>query len=397
MRFKKFTEPETRSSFDKIPLFRVKVPPNVGEAVENVWQTGMVTEGAASDRFEKTFGEFIGNPNVCLTNSGTSALDLAYAMLNIEEGDEIISSPMTCAATNQPLLHRGANIVWCDIDPGTGNMSLDSLKALVTPKTKAVVAVMWGGVPFNHDILEFLRQRRIFLVIDAAHALGATWKNNKIVGEDCDENAGTITIFSFQAIKHLTTGDGGAIAFVPYNRQDGQGWADRCRKLRWFGLDRKFKGSKWEQDIVEAGYKYHMNNMNAAIGLQQMPGLSELIEKHKENAAYFDMHIQNPHYIAKPLVDFSKVHPSWWLYTISLNSKFERDIFISFMSEVGIHTDVVHVRNDEYSCFAKFKKPGLENVQRFNDNHVCIPVGWWLSKEDRKYIVNQINKFRLEK
>lgn len=394
---KKFTHTERPDNFTNIPLFRVSSPEGVGSAVEAVWESGMVTEGVEADRFERAFGEFIGNPYVCLTNSGTSALDLAYAMLHIEPGDEIISSPMTCAATNEPLLHRGAKIVWCDIDPGTGNISLDSLKATVTPNTKAVVAVMWGGIPFDYEVLEFLRSRRIYLVIDAAHALGATWKNNKIIGEYAKENEGTITTFSFQAIKHLTTGDGGAIAFTPFNLEDAPAWAERCRKIRWFGLDRKYPGSKWEQDIMEAGFKYHMNNMNAAIGLLQMPGLSRLIEVHKENAAYYDAYIQNPNFIAKPLVDYSKVSPSWWLYTLSLNNKFDRDVFINCMHEVGIQTDVVHVRNDQYTCFSASQTEGLENVRRFNDTHVCIPVGWWLTKEQRRYIVRRVNEFKLEK
>lgn len=386
-----------RKFVDDIPLFRVKVPEGIGEAVESVWKSGMVTEGLHSDRFEQKFGDFIKNKNTCLTNSGTSSLDLAYAMLQLKEGDEVVSSPMTCAATNEPLLHRGAKIVWCDIDPGTGNISLDALKAVVTPNTKAVVAVMWGGIPFDYEVLEFLRSKRIYLVIDAAHALGATWKNGKIVGELCEENAGTITTFSFQAIKHLTTGDGGAISFVPFDLRDAEDWAARCRKIRWFGLDRKYQGSKWEQDISEAGFKYHMNNMNAVIGLQQMPTLENLIEQHKENAAYYDMYIQNPQYVAKPLIDYSSVSPSWWLYTLTLNSKSERDAFIKYMKGVGIATDVVHVRNDDYTCFAAFKKSGgLENVQRFNDTHVCIPVGWWLSKEERKYIVEKVNEYRTE-
>ena len=378
-----------------IPLFKVHKPDGIGEAIQNVWDSGMVSEGPVATKFEQEFGKFIKNENVVLTNSGTSALDLAYACLNIGKGDEVISSPMTCAATNEPLVHRGAKIVWADINPATGNIALDSVKRLVTDKTKAVVAVMWGGIPFDPSILEFLQKRRIYLVIDAAHALGAKWTEKKVlVGEDCFDNHGTITCFSFQAIKHLTTGDGGAVAFCPFNKDsEGPSWARRARKLRWFGLSREYEGSKWSQNICEAGFKYHMNDTNATIGLLQLPYLQDIIRKHKMNAAYFDMYINNP-LIGKTKVNTLVSEPSWWLYTIFLNNSSDRRKFQTYLQENGIASDVVHVRNDQYTCFSMFKKDELEFVGLFDETHLCIPVGWWLTDEDREHIVSVVNSYK---
>jgi perosamine synthetase len=378
---------------NEIPLFKVHKPEGIGETLQKVWDSGMVSEGPKAALFETEFGKFIKNQNVVLTNSGTSALDLAYACLGLEENQEVISSPMTCAATNEPLANRDTRVVWADVDPSTGNITLDAIKRLVSPKTRAVVAVMWGGVPFDPAIRDFLFERKIYLVIDAAHALGARWTSKKVlVGEDCLENQGTITCFSFQAIKHLTTGDGGAVAFCPFNMHEGAGWAGRARKLRWFGLDRTYVGSKWEQDIKESGFKYHMNDMNASIGLLQLNYVQDIIRKHKMNAAYFDMYMNNP-LIGKSKINTEVVEPSWWLYTIHLNNSTDRKKFQTYLKEKGIGSDVVHVRNDQYTCFSKYQREGLEFVGLFDRTHLCIPVGWWLSDEDREYIVSTVNSY----
>lgn len=361
----------------QIPLFKFFCPPNIGKVVEEVFQSGFITEGEYSDRFEAKFARFVENDNCSLTNSCTSALVLACEMANLGTGDEVIGSPMTCMATNIPIVQAGAKIVWADIEPTTGNICPISVEKCVTPRTKAIVAVHWAGQPFDIDGIHAVAKKHNLLVIeDAAHALGASY-NGQPIGTHSD-----YVCFSFQAIKQLTTADGGAIT-SKLAKDDQQ-----IKKLRWFGLDRKFPGSRWKQDITDLGYKFHMNNVNAAIGLEQMKYVTDNIAKHIENGRYYDEHIENSKIIT--LTRDPKGSSSFWIYTILCE---ERDDLMRYLDEKGIASDIVHVRNDNYSVFKEFKKAALPGSDYFSSRMLNIPVGWWLSEEERRHIVATLNSF----
>lgn len=359
-----------------IPLFKINVPKNIGAKLQEVFDSGMITEGHYSDQFEKEFGEFIGNKNVSLLNSGTSALSLAYRLCGVGPGKEVISSPMTCMATNEPIITMGGKIVWADIEPDTGNIDPVSVEKLITKNTVAIVAVHWAGTPFNiNAINEIAKKYSIKVIEDAAHALGSTY-NEKPIGTHSD-----YVCYSFQAIKHLTTVDGGALACK--SEED----VKLARKLRWFGLDRKYVGSKWEQDIADAGYKMHMNNVNAAIGLEQMKTIQNVIDAHKKNAKYYQENIVNPK-IKKTKYD---PESSYWIYTIMTENRQELK---EYLLNNGIASDVVHVRNDKYSvCKPYQSQEFLKGVEQFCNEMLCIPVGWWLSQDDLNKIVDIINKY----
>lgn len=361
-----------------IPLFKVFTPPNIGSTIQKVWDDGMVTEGVYSDKFEREFSSFIENEHTLLLNSGTTALSLAYHMIGLGEGDEVITSPMTCAATNEPLVHCGATIVWADVDPATGNLCPEDVARKITPRTKAVVGVHWGGVPFDSDALRAKIGEDIWIVEDCAHAFGAKY-NGRPVGKVSGK---TMACFSFQAIKHLTTGDGGALAV------SSKSLYDRGKKLRWFGLDRTFVGPKWTQDIVESGFKYHMNNMNAAIGLLQMQDIRMRLTKYNKNAIYYNKNISNPK-VRKPVVA-QNVEPSWWLYTVQVD---DPQALKTHLEARGIASDIVHVRNDNYTCFNYCKRPNLPGVKEFDERHLCIPIGWWLGILDYTRVVKALNEF----
>lgn len=362
-----------------IPLFKVHMPKDTDKELKKVFDSGMITEGIYSDKFEHKFGKFINNKNSCLVNSCTSALTLAYRMCDLQPGDEIIVTPLTCMATNEPAHLMGAKLVWADIDPSTGNICPDSVRKKINKRTKVISAVHWAGQPFEIDeINDIASQYGTRVVEDAAHALGASYKGSKI-GSLSD-----FTCFSFQAIKHLTTGDGGAITCL--SEDD----ANRIRKLRWFGLDRKFAGSKWTQDITESGYKFHMNNINACIGIKQMEYIEEIIRKHKENSLFFDQNINNKKIEKLKRNEYSE--SSSWIYTVKAENKYE---FQKFLLENGIQSDPVHVRNDKYSVFKEYalKEGSLPGADEFCSKHISIPVGWWLSEDDRRFIVETVNRF----
>ena len=158
-----------------IPLFKVHYPKGIGKKIEKIFQEGFITEGEISDQFEKSLADYIGNPNCTLTNSCTSALTLAFRLAGVGNGDEVISSPMTCMATNEPISGFGANIVWADVDPTTGNIDPNDVEKKITKKTKAIVAVHWAGQPFNiKRINQIARKHKLKVIEDAAHALNST-------------------------------------------------------------------------------------------------------------------------------------------------------------------------------------------------------------------------------
>jgi len=281
-------------------------------------------------------------------------------------------------ATNEPLLNFGANIVWSDINPETGNIDPRSVRRKITNRTKAIVGVHWAGQPFDiAEINELAQENGIKVIEDAAHALDARYEN-KPIGSHSD-----FVCFSFQAIKHLTTADGGCVACR--SKKD----AERVRRLRWFGLDRAVKGiGRWEQDIPESGYKFHMNNLNAVIGLEQMKTISSLIGRHKENGRFYDENIEDGK-VEKLREEYDR-ESSYWIYSLLTD---DREEFREYLAENGISSDWVHVRNDRYSCLRKFSTSELPGCDYFCDRLINIPVGWWLTKEDREYIVNIVNEY----
>ena len=362
-----------------INLFKVHTPPNIERVLGEVFNSGFITEGEFSDRFERNFGNYISNPNTCLVNSCTSALTLAYRMANLGPGDEIIVTPLTCMATNEPAHLMGAKLVWADIDPHTGNIDPDDVRKKITSKTKMISAVHWAGQPFEIDeINSIAAENGIKVVEDAAHATGASYKGVPI-GSHSD-----YVCFSFQAIKHLTTADGGAITCKTSEE------ANRVRKLRWFGLDRKYPHSKWTQDIPESGYKFHMNNLNAAIGLEQMKHIHSIVDKHKKNSSFYDRNITNKK-ITKMRKD-NNSESACWIYTLRVKDRYD---FQRYLLNRGIQSDPVHVRNDKYSVFKRFSPPdgSLPGVDEFCSEHICIPVGWWLTNEELQYITEVINEY----
>lgn len=367
-----------------IPLFKVFLPPNLGASLQEVFDSGFVSEGSYSDLFEKTFGDFLKNNNCSLVNSCTSALTLAYRMADVGPGKVVITTPFTCMATNEPIQTMGADIVWADIEVETGNICPISVENLVKKHGEAIAAVVgvhWAGNPFAvqkiRSILDNYGLHHVPVIEDAAHALGSKHSDGTIVGA-----TGDYVCFSFQAIKHMTTVDGGAI--LTNNASSNA----RIKKLKWFGLDRKFLGSKWTQDITESGYKFHMNNVNAKIGLEQMKFLEDNIEKHYQNGKFYDENLQNP--LVKPLKVNPSAKSSYWIYTVLVD---DRQRFQDYLTKNGISSDVVHVRNDKYSVFSKYQTE-LPGVDYFCDRHINIPVGWWLTNAERHYIIDTVNAYR---
>ena len=299
----------------------------------------------------------------------------------------MLTPALTCFATTCAVLANRANLRWLDVDLETANISLEDLKNKLNERTKVIYLVHWGGCPVDLDALDIICEVhklkygfKPMVVEDCAHAFGAEFRGEKL------GNHGNICIYSTQAIKHLTTGDGGIIV-LPNERL-----YERCKLLRWFGIDRdkrnyKGKDLRLEHDIAEFGYKFHMNDINATIGLHNLPHIPGLVEKMRENARYFDEELASVPGI-QLMQRCPLANPAYWLYTLRvLNGN--KQAFMDEMKTAGIASSQVHNRNDVNSCVAEFREP-LPNLDILEKELVCIPVGWWLEEKDLNHITTVI-------
>lgn len=360
-----------------LPLFKVFMSKNIDKPLLEVLHSGFIGEGEKVKEFERIISEKLNVPYVLTMNSGTSVLHIIYQMIkNYEEDVEAIVSPMTCSATLTPLIANNIKIVWADIDPKTGNIDPLDVERKITQKTKMIVAVHWGGTPCNLEELERISKKyNIKLVQDGAHSLGTEYNGKSIA------SYGDFTMFSLQAIKHITSVDGGLLVC-----KDKE-YYDRAKLLRWYGISREVtakqtKDLRCELDVAEAGHKMHMNDVNAVIGMENFKHLDELLQKHRDNANYYNDRFKGKVQIQK--VE-KNINPSHWLYTLILTNV---DEFMENMKKDGILVSRVHASNLTHSMFKKYYK-NLPNVEEFTKNHVCIPVHWGLTKEELKYIADK--------
>ena len=378
-----------------LSLFKVFMSKDVLKPVNDVLMSGYITQGPKVEEFEKKLTKYIGNPYILTLNSATAGLTLATRLLKnkdeknnwpgFDENNDLVLTPaLTCFATTAAVLANNVNIRWLDVDLNTCNIDLDDLKNKLNEKTKIIYLVHWGGNPIDLDKLDEICEEhkskygfKPMVVEDCAHSFGAEYNGKKI------GNNKNICVFSLQAIKHLTTGDGGFITLP------NEELYDRCKLLRWYGINRdkrnyKGKDLRLENDILEYGYKFHMNDVNATIGLYNLPHMDGLLEKNRRNAAIFDEKLKNVEGI-QLLQNNSKCKSAYWLYTIRvLNGK--KQEFMDKMKEANIMTSQVHNRNDINTCVKEFEE-SLPNLDILEKELVCIPVGWWLEEKDIEYII----------
>src|SRR3989344_688915 len=361
-----------------IPLFKVFMPPEVIEPLKKTLYSGYLAQGPRVAEFEEKLGNFIGNQHTVTVDSGTHAIQLALRLADVEPGDEVISSPLTCVATNMPVMEAGAKIKWSNILADTGNIDPASIEQLITKKTKAILYVHWAGNPANIDEINRIAKKHSIKVIeDAAHAFGAQYKGKRL------GNHSDFVMFSFQAIKHLTTGDGGCL-FTKSEKDFIRG-----RALRWFGLDRSAikEDLRWYYDIKEWGYKFNMNDLDATIGIEQLKHVENNLKIHQRNGQYYDEELMKLPGII-PLRQEKGAKSAYWVYTLLADN---REKLEKHLKSKGIATSIVHTRNDVYTCFKEFKdsikRPGLEE---FSKKYISIPCGWWVSQKDAEYIVKCI-------
>lgn len=361
----------------QIPLFKVFMSSTVISSLKKVLYSGYVTQGPKVEEFEEKLSKFLNTPYIATLNSGTSALHLALDLCGVEENDEVITTPMTCTATNWPILAHKAKIVWADIDPDTGNIDPESIRRNITNKTKAIMVVDWGGYPADLDAIRKVANG-IPIIQDSAHAFGAMYKG-RMVGTLAD-----FTCFSFQAIKHITTVDGGALAVLKKSHYQ------KAILRRYFGIDRKKRSKDYriEKDVYDWGYKFHMNDVNATIGIENLKHAKKILGKHRENGSFFREQFKNLKKITLLREDKNYIS-SYWLFTMKVDNV---ETFSDYMKAQNVMASQVHRRNDNHPLTKPFQKH-LPGVDEFTKHMVCIPVGWWVGEKEREYIANLVRNY----
>lgn len=363
-----------------IDLFRPFVAPDVLEFLKPVLSYDLsgrmfIGQGNKVELFEKAF-QFLCDLDrrAYSVNSGTAGLELAAQLIGFKEGDEIITTPITCTATQTGIFLYGATPVWADVDPYTGLIDPADVERKISPNTKAIIAVNWGGKMPDYGVLKSFG---IPVIEDAAHGPYATTRER-----------GDYIMWSLQAIKFLTTIDGGML-YVP------EGQEKRAKLLRWYGLDRESKQDfRCEQDIKEVGRKLHMNDVTATIGLANIRYTQQLVRAHNDNALYYTTMVQNP---AIHLPTYEDDHP-YWIYTVIVK---DAPHFKTYMEQNNIMVSPVHARNDKHSAMKAAASKSFMNYKNllagtdfFDMHQMSIPVGFWLTMEDKKYIVDTLNRYK---
>lgn len=364
----------------KIDFYHTHISNSAIDKVAEILKTTFLSEGEIVRDFENKLQEKLDIFNPVAVNSGTSALHLALIHAGIKAGDEVIIPAQTFVATGLSVLYCGAKPVFADIQYNTGNISPDSIEKKITSKTKAIIPVHWGGYPCDLDEIQQLADKYNLIVIeDAAHALGAMYKNKHI---------GTIsnyTCFSFQAIKHLTTGDGGAIC------SKSKQVSDELKKLRWFGIDRYKSNSsdlgERQYDIKALGYKYHMNNYAAALGIANLEDINFVLLRRKKIAMKYNENLANVPGIK--LFNYkNNSESSYWQWGMHVK---KRENFIQYMKQNKIPVSVIHQGIDKNTIFGG-KNIDLLNQRKFDETQIHLPIHSGLEEEQVDYIIDKIKK-----
>lgn len=362
-----------------LQFFTTNIAKNAKNSVAKVLDSGCLSEGKVVKEFEKNLQNYFNwSRKPVAVNSGTSGLHLALAVAGIEEGDEVILPPQTFIATGLAVLMQKAKPIFADIQPNTGNISPESIRKKITRKTKAIFPVHWCGYPCDMDEIHAIaREFGLVVIEDAAHALGATYKN-KIIGSLSD-----FTVFSFQAIKHLTTGDGGAVCALTERHEKD------LLKRRWFNIDREeallsILGER-EYNSECLGFKYHMNDFSASLGLANLDNLSEVLKKHRRIGNFYQENLQGAAGI-ELLSSSPDRESAYWTFTFLVE---RREDFIRALASRGVPASIVHGRIDKNQVFGGIT-PGLAGQDFFEERQIALPIHTHLTDRDVQHIVESV-------
>ena len=350
-----------------IPLYKVYMPQNIQDGVNEILYSGQLSSGQYTKQFEKKIAEYIDFSQVITLSC--NPISFVLSLIGIKEGDEIIASPMSCLATTLPIKYAHANVVWADIDPNTGSLNPEDVKKKITSKTKAIIHYHWGGYPgYIDEINKIAVEKGIYVIEDASETFGSEYKGKKIGNTNSD-----FVCFAFTPVRLPNSIDGSGV--VIKNKKI----FEKALLFRDFGIDRNnFRDNLGEInpkcDIKLPANGVMLNNLFGYIGSNQMDYIDELYLKQRENAICWNEYFKK-HNINVKTLQRKEINPNYWVYTILAEN---RDELLEKFREKGYYASKMHLRNDLYSVFNSSAKDYI-GVNEFYNKQLNIPCGWWVN------------------
>jgi dTDP-4-amino-4,6-dideoxygalactose transaminase len=361
--------------------------PALGDAelarVSDVFDSRWLGQGAVTAEFEAAVSERVGGRPFLATNTGTTAMHLALSTLGIGPGDEVVLPSLTFVATTQAVAATGATPVLCDINPQTLNVDLECIERAATSRTRAILPVHYRGLPVElDDILDWARDRDIRVVEDAAHAFGSVYADGTPVGAK-----GDVTCFSFDPIKNVTTGEGGGIAFA--NADDRV----RASRMAVLGIDSTAWGRletkrPWQYDVGEIGFRYHMPNFCAAIGLAQLERFEEHRARKQHVLALYQEAFRDLPFLEVPELPVERCFPFLALILVE-----DRERFMAAMKEHGVGTGVHYIPSHRFTRFRDAARGPLEVTDYVADRICSLPLLSDQTDEEIELVVDAVCSF----
>lgn len=353
--------------------------------VKEAFEYGYFGLAYKTNELEKKMAEYLGTDRFVITTStGTNALHLALDTIGVKPGDEVIMPSMTFVATAQAVQMCGGTPVFCEIHPDTFLMDVDDVKKKITSATKAIIPVHYAGRPCDMDALMKIKEETgIRIVEDAAHAFGTSYKGKKI------GSFGDITCFSFDSIKVMTCGEGGAVI------TNDEAFDDLSRKKRLLGIDRKtmhvkdWKKRSWVYDVPTLGYRYHMSNINAAIGLAQLRKVDKFIQRRREICHLYDNELKNTKGITLMPDTYDTITP--FMYVIRVEDG-KRNQLKDYLMENDIESGISYIPCHQFSLFHK-DLDTLPITEKAYEELLCLPIHFELTDDDVIEVCARIKEF----
>lgn len=366
-----------------IPIARPSIGKDEIDNVEKVFKTHWLGMGSFVYEFEKKIQAYLGVKYAIAVNTGTTAIHLALSTLNLKPRDEVIVPSLTFAGSVQPIINLNARPVFCEIDPSTLNIDIEDVARRITKRTKALVLVHYGGLACDMDkVIKICKAHRITIVEDAAHAFGSSYKGKK-VGSFGD----TLCCFSFDPIKNLTCGEGGAVV------TNSARIAEILRRKRLLGISKdtwmRYKNKRsWFYEVTTEGYRYHMSNINAAIGLAQFKKFEKFMKRKREIIKEYDDYFKCLKEIELLERDYDSMSP----FNYTMKIKKGRDRFMQFMERRVISIGINYIPNHLHPFFKKYgtKLPVTERVWK---EIVSLPLYYDMTKKELTLVKNSVKDF----
>ena len=370
-----------------IPVFRPCFGEEELEALREPFESGWIGLGPKTREFEQRFAQFIGVPYAVGVNSATAALHLALHVSNVQ-GAEVITTPMTFVSTNHAILYNGGIPVFADIEPDTLNIDPQDVQRQITPRTKAIVVVHYGGHSCDMDvILSLAYEHGLAVVEDCAHGCGGSYQG-RMLG-----SLGDYGCFSFHAVKNLATGDGGMIT------TRNQTVDARLRKLVWLGISRSTwdrterQGYWWEYNVEELGFKCHMNDIIAAIGLVQLAKLECTNARRRDLAGRYTQALAEVDWIETP-VEKEYARSAWHNYVIKVANPADRDPLMEHLKGHGVSSSVHYIPNHLYQMYHPYVTGPLPVAESVWRRLITLPLYPDLTDDQQDAIIAAIRSYR---